>query len=132
MYNLTVDTAHTSFVGEGEWLVHNTGGPGCGTLWFHSNFNKDNALRHMFSRDHINNGIMNLGGSQDEIYNAVLENISTAAGRNGLEEGSNQILTTINGYDTTIRTYVQNGQILNVNAFVGDTARQLGNVINLR
>ena len=24
MYNLTVDTAHTFFVGEGEWLVHNT------------------------------------------------------------------------------------------------------------
>ena len=29
MYNLTVDTAHTFFVGEGQWLVHNTGG-GCG------------------------------------------------------------------------------------------------------
>lgn len=25
MYDLTVDTAHTFFVGEGEWLVHNTG-----------------------------------------------------------------------------------------------------------
>jgi Bacterial EndoU nuclease/Pretoxin HINT domain len=25
MYNLTVDTAHTFFVGEGEWLVHNAG-----------------------------------------------------------------------------------------------------------
>jgi hypothetical protein len=23
MYNLTVDTAHTFFVGEGEWLMHN-------------------------------------------------------------------------------------------------------------
>jgi hypothetical protein len=28
MYNLTVEVAHTFFVGEGEWLVHNTG-PGC-------------------------------------------------------------------------------------------------------
>jgi hypothetical protein len=26
MYNLTVDTAHTFFVGEGQWLVHNCGG----------------------------------------------------------------------------------------------------------
>lgn len=26
MYNLTVDEAHTFFVGEGEWLVHNTDG----------------------------------------------------------------------------------------------------------
>ena len=28
MYNLTVDTAHTFFVGEGEWLVHNCDIPG--------------------------------------------------------------------------------------------------------
>jgi hypothetical protein len=27
MYNLTVEIAHTFFVGEGEWLVHNTGCP---------------------------------------------------------------------------------------------------------
>jgi hypothetical protein len=26
MYNLTVDTAHTFFVGDGQWLVHNTNG----------------------------------------------------------------------------------------------------------
>jgi hypothetical protein len=25
MYNLTVEQAHTFFVGEGQWLVHNTG-----------------------------------------------------------------------------------------------------------
>ena len=25
MYNLTVDTAHTFFVGQGQWLVHNAG-----------------------------------------------------------------------------------------------------------
>jgi RHS repeat-associated protein len=28
MYNLTVEVAHTFYVGEGEWLVHNAG-PGC-------------------------------------------------------------------------------------------------------
>ncbi len=28
MYNLTVDTAHTYFVGEGQWLVHNACGDG--------------------------------------------------------------------------------------------------------
>jgi len=26
MYNLTIDTAHTFFVGEGQWLVHNACG----------------------------------------------------------------------------------------------------------
>jgi hypothetical protein len=29
MYNLTVDTAHTYFVGQGQWLVHNTGAGPC-------------------------------------------------------------------------------------------------------
>src|SRR5690606_19283592 len=28
MYNLTVDEAHTFFVGDGQWLVHNTCGDG--------------------------------------------------------------------------------------------------------
>lgn len=28
MYNLTVDTAHTFYVGEGQWLVHNACKPG--------------------------------------------------------------------------------------------------------
>ncbi len=27
VYNLTVDEAHTYFVGDGQWLVHNCGGP---------------------------------------------------------------------------------------------------------
>ncbi|MBK8138626.1 MAG: hypothetical protein IPK52_22910 [Chloroflexi bacterium] len=30
MYNLTVDEAHTFFVGDGDWLVHNTN---CPTLY---------------------------------------------------------------------------------------------------
>lgn len=29
MYNLTVEGAHTFFVGDGQWLVHNAGGTGC-------------------------------------------------------------------------------------------------------
>jgi hypothetical protein len=32
MYNLTVDTAHTFFVGKGQWLVHNTCKPKVSTL----------------------------------------------------------------------------------------------------
>jgi hypothetical protein len=27
MYNLSVETAHTFYVGEGQWLVHNANGP---------------------------------------------------------------------------------------------------------
>jgi hypothetical protein len=33
LYNLSVDTAHTFYVGEGQWLVHNTNfSGGCPTL----------------------------------------------------------------------------------------------------
>lgn len=32
MYNLTVDVAHTFFVGNGQWLVHNAGP--CGNIGF--------------------------------------------------------------------------------------------------
>ena len=32
MYNLTVDDAHTFFVGDGQWLVHNAGLV-CPTRW---------------------------------------------------------------------------------------------------
>jgi hypothetical protein len=30
MYNLTVGTAHTFYVGQGQWLVHNSGNDGLG------------------------------------------------------------------------------------------------------
>ncbi|WP_425147461.1 polymorphic toxin-type HINT domain-containing protein [Deinococcus sp.] len=32
MYNLTVDTAHTFYVGDNGWLVHNAGSGGCPAL----------------------------------------------------------------------------------------------------
>jgi len=33
MYNLTVADAHTFFVGDGQWLVHNAGGDDCERLY---------------------------------------------------------------------------------------------------
>jgi hypothetical protein len=34
-YNLSVDAAHTYFVGGGQWLVHNTGADPCPTVLYH-------------------------------------------------------------------------------------------------
>lgn len=48
-----------------------------------------------------------------------------------LQERSNQIRTTFNGSECTIRIYVENGNILYFNAFPGTTPRQIGNTFNL-
>ncbi|MCQ3938097.1 MAG: hypothetical protein DPW18_13765 [Chloroflexi bacterium] len=48
MYNLTVDTAHTFFVGEGQWLVHNT----CGDdIWEVASNLGEQSSRSPFARE---------------------------------------------------------------------------------
>ncbi len=49
MYNLTVDKAHTFYVGEGQWLVHNT----CG---FQSTQTGNNARNARILRGNIEDG----------------------------------------------------------------------------
>ena len=44
--------------------------------------------------------------------------------------GSNEIRTVVNGVDTTIRFFVENNEIVNINAFVGYSERVIGNLIN--
>ena len=46
-------------------------------------------------------------------------------------EGSNEIRTTLNGIETSIRFYVENGQIVNLDGFVGFSTRVIGNLIDL-
>ena len=45
-------------------------------------------------------------------------------------DGSNEIRTVINGIDVTIRIYVKNGQIINLDGFVGYSQRVVGNLIS--
>ena len=45
-------------------------------------------------------------------------------------EGSNEIRTYINQYEVTIRFYVNQGKIGNLDGFVGYSSRVLGNLIN--
>jgi hypothetical protein len=84
---------------------------------------------HVFSQDHINNGIMKLGNSEDKILN----NFFDIAVKNADKwvEGPNEIHTIINGYETTIRFFVQNGEIINLDGFIGISSRIIGSLINL-
>lgn len=43
--------------------------------------------------------------------------------------GSNQIHTTINGVKITIRFYVSNGEVQNINAMTGWAARVIGKLL---
>ena len=85
------------------------------------------SAKHIFSKDHIRNGIMRLGGSQktifNKIYKVVNSNLANAV------NGSNQIHTTINGVKTTIRFYVSNGEVQNINAMTGWATRIIGKLL---
>ena len=82
---------------------------------------------HVFSTSHINRGIMNLGDSTDEILNNIFYEVNMRY--MSWEEGPNEIRTLINGFETTIRFYVKNGELLNLDSFIGYNQRIIGNLI---
>lgn len=46
-----------------------------------------------------------------------------------VRQKDNEIRTTINGMDTTVRFFVQDGEVVNIDAFVGYSDRVIGNLI---
>ena len=82
---------------------------------------------HIFSREHVINGIMQLGSDKVDIFNRLVNVVNQYASK--VVEGSNQIHTMINGAETTIRFYVQNGQIISINAMVGHAQRIIGTLL---
>ena len=93
-----------------------------------ANIDMDKIYRHVFSQDHIKYGIMNLGTSESDIINKFF-NIAEATSEQWVD-GSNEIRTIINNIDVTIRIYVQNGQMINLDGFVGYSPRVIGNLIS--
>jgi RHS repeat-associated protein len=73
MYNLTVDTAHTFFVGEGQWLVHNTcpiiGKPQTSTTLEHQIKNWEIAV------DYANSGRYDVVFINKEVKKATKNNV---------------------------------------------------------
>lgn len=60
---------------------------------------------------------MQLGKSQKSIYNSIFRIVKSKLGM--AANGANEIRTTINGIDTTIRFFVSNGQVTSIDAFIG-------------
>lgn len=92
-----------------------------------SEINMDKIYEHVFSQDHINGGIMKLGGSESEIINKFFDIAEATSGK--WVEGSNEIHTLIDGVEVTIRIFIVKGQIRNLNGFVGYSERVIGNLI---
>lgn len=70
---------------------------------------------------------MKLGRSQKAIFNKLYKVVN--ANLANAVEGSNQIHTTIKGVKVTIRFYVSNGTVQNINAFTGWAGRVIGKLL---
>ncbi|MGG3129483.1 polymorphic toxin type 35 domain-containing protein, partial [Brevibacillus laterosporus] len=86
-------------------------------------------IEHIFSKKHINNGIMDLGKNQNEILEKFINTVKTADSKGMLKEGMNQIQTIINGHEAEIRVFVSEGKVLNLDGFKGFSTRKMGNSI---
>jgi hypothetical protein len=82
---------------------------------------------HIFSADHIKNGIMELGSSQADIVSKIARIIQPRLAK--AAAGPNEIRTLINGCKVTIRFFIQDGKILSFNAMIGWGERILGNLL---
>ena len=90
--------------------------------------NQQKYMGHIFSKEHLKNGIMNLGINMQDIFDKVV-NCIQSIDPSRITEKSNEFRTTIDGIETTVRFYVQNGQVINIDAFVGYSERAIGNLI---
>ncbi|NQZ05636.1 MAG: hypothetical protein HRT35_00605, partial [Algicola sp.] len=102
-YNFTVDIDHTYFVGKTNMWVHNS----C-NVWQASRINAIKT-EHIFSKKHINNGIMELGSSQQDILRRASDTLGKLSNSGALKDGSNMINTTMNGVAATVRATFKDG-----------------------
>jgi hypothetical protein len=91
----------------------------------------ESAHKHIFSGNHVKEGIMNLGPTEQTIHSEFIKIIREADIKNLLKEGPNNIVTKINGYEVTIRAFLKDNHILSYNAFMQLSNRRVDNKIYL-
>ena len=79
-----------------------------------------------------NNGILTLGKDKPAIFTKIVQVAFVASKVLKTLEGSKDIYTVINGVATTVRMYLAKGEVISLNAFVGYSARTLGEAIDLK
>lgn len=70
-----------------------------------------------------------MGINKEDIFNKIMSVVMQQSNR--WVAGSNETHVKINDIVTTIRFYIENGKIINVNAYVGISERVIGELIDL-
>ena len=83
--------------------------------------------KHIFSRKHIDEGLLKIGTSKRQIFDRIFCIVQSCVPY--AQNGSNEIHTIINGYRVTIRFYIYDGDISSINAFMGWASKILGKLI---
>ena len=87
---------------------------------------------HIFSKEHIQDGIMDLGKDQETIMDSLRDVITSIDKKGLLQEGSNQMRVMINKIDNVeIRCRIQNGEVISANAFISNFGRIFSNFIDM-
>jgi hypothetical protein len=104
--------------------------PGESKLWTVSKI--DAAKKeHIFSKKHLNGGVMDLGKSRNEIVNTAGEKLNDLNLSGKLRDGHNIIKTTMNGHEATIRAYFKDGQLMSLDIHKGIGNRKWGEGVNV-
>jgi hypothetical protein len=90
-----------------------------------------NKWEHMFSKNHLRLDIQLLGKDKSEIVNKFINIIKQADAKNLLTEGDNAIRTIINSQSIIVKVYIQAGEVINLNGYLGDSARKWFNTVTL-
>lgn len=110
---------------------------GDGTHWNSSLFKDKESIynqadKHTFSDKHVNDGIMNLGGSKSDILELGIQNIQKASDAGLLNQGTNNILIRVNGQEAVIRAHFVGNELYSFNLYPNITTRNITNVIDFR
>lgn len=88
-----------------------------------------NHYKHMFSNNHIDKKIMNVGINESNIIEKFTNIVLDLDRQGQLVENGVQIETIINGIDITIRVHVFNGKVGSLNGFAGFSNDVIGKLI---
>lgn len=90
---------------------------------------EEETFYHIFSKKHMDEGILNLGKNKPAILDTFIDIVLEANYKGLLQENSNQIEKMINGHKAIIRVHIQNKGVLSINGFIGSTNRIVKNKI---
>ncbi|MCF0150704.1 MAG: hypothetical protein HUJ80_04755, partial [Firmicutes bacterium] len=91
------------------------------------NFDYEKIENHLFNKKHNLDALFRTGDTNATVMKRIMDMALNCS--NQWVEGSNDLRTTIDGMDVTIRFYVQNGQLQNLNCFRGISERSINNLI---